>query len=100
MANRYSNTKTIKDGNGRRRRDTMIIPVPAISNTDVYIQVTSLERLDLLAYRFYNDATLWYAIAAANGLGKGSLIVPPNTRLRIPDITSIQQQIQTANTTR
>jgi hypothetical protein len=28
------------------------------------------------------------------------LIAPPNTRLRIPDITGIQQQIQTVNTTR
>jgi hypothetical protein len=100
MANRYTNSSTIKDSNGKRRKGTVIIPVPAPSSNDVYIQVTSAERLDLLAHKFYNDANLWYIIAAANGLGKGSLMVPINSRLRIPDSTTIQQQIETLKTSR
>jgi hypothetical protein len=100
MANRYTNSSTIKDSNGKRRKGTAIIPVPAPSSNDVYIQVTSAERLDLLAHKFYNDANLWYIIAAANGLGKGSLMVPINSRLRIPDSTTIQQQIETLKTSR
>lgn len=100
MANRYTNSSTIKDSNGKRRKSTVIIPVPDPSSNDVYIQVTSAERLDLLAHKFYNDANLWYIIAAANGLGKGSLMVPINSRLRIPDSTTIQQQIETLKTSR
>lgn len=100
MASRYTYTETIKDQNSRRRKSTLIIPVPEISANDVYILTTSLERLDLLAHKFYGDGHLWYVIAAANGLAKGSLMVPRNTRLRIPDADTIQQQIQTLNKTR
>ncbi len=97
---RYTNTNITNDSNGKRRQRTTIIPVPAASATDVYIQTTSIERLDLLAYKFYGDSALWYVIASANSLGKGSLIVPINSLLRIPDMTNIQTQIQTVNTSR
>ena len=100
MASRYSNTNNINDTDGKRRQRTTIIPVPTISSNDVYIQTTSVERLDLLAYKFYGDESLWYIIASANSLGKGSLVVPTNSLLRIPDITDIQTQIQTVNITR
>ena len=56
--------------------------------------------MDLLAFDLYNDVTLWWVIAAANGLGKGSLIVPQNTLLRIPDVSDIEAQIQKVNTSR
>lgn len=98
--NRYTNTNITNDSNGKRRQRTTIIPVPVASATDVYIQTTSIERLDLLAYKFYGDSALWYVIASANSLGKGSLIVPINSLLRIPDMTNIQTQIQTVNTSR
>jgi hypothetical protein len=100
MASRYSNTNNINDTSGKRRQRTTIIPVPPVSSNDVYIQTTSIERLDLLAYKFYGDESLWYIIASANSLGKGSLVVPTNSLLRIPDITDIQTQIQTVNITR
>lgn len=98
--NRYQNSATILDSVGKRRKSTIILPTPTPTATDTYIQTTSIERLDLLAYAFYGDVTLWWAIAVANGLGKGSLYVPINSLLRIPDITSIDQQTQTVNTNR
>ena len=98
--NRYQNSSTILDRNGKRRKATIILPTPEMSVTDTYIRTTTVERLDLLAHAFYNDVTLWWAIAAANGLGKGSLYVPTNSLLRIPDILSIDQQTQTINTNR
>ena len=58
------------------------------------------QRSTLLAFDLYNDVTLWWVIAAANGLGKGSLIVPQNTLLRIPDVSDIEAQIQKVNTSR
>lgn len=51
---------------------------------DLVYQVTSVDRLDLLAFRFYNDPIYWWVIAVANGLEliQGELHV--GTVLRIP----------------
>jgi hypothetical protein len=99
--NRYNTAPTITENvTGTRKLSTMIIPVPPSSNSDVYIQTTSIERLDLLANKFYGDSTLWYLIAAANGLGKGSLYTPANIKLRIPAATNIEKLIENTNISR
>jgi hypothetical protein len=41
------------------------------------------ERLDVVAGRVYGNASLWWIIAAASGIGWG-LQCPPGTMLRIP----------------
>ena len=41
------------------------------------------ERLDTIAGRIYGDASMWWIIAAASGIG-WALQVPPGTRLVIP----------------
>jgi hypothetical protein len=81
---RYASTSLIKDINGVRKRSTTIVPAINVTENDTYIVTTSAERLDRLANTFYNDSTLWWAIASSNGLGKGTMIVPANTKLRIP----------------
>ena len=98
--NRYETASAIKDSNEKRKLSTIITPTPEANTADVYIQTRSIERLDLLAYKFYNDQTLWYIIAAANGLGKGTLRVPKNTKLRIPSISDIQTLINNTNNSR
>jgi len=94
---RYSTTSTIRDNNEKRRFASTIIPSLPVSPSDIYIKTTTVERLDNLAYRFYQDATLWWIIAAANGLGRGSLMVPTNRSLRIPSKTNYQQIINNIN---
>lgn len=42
-----------------------------------------LERLDILAGKYYGDGRLWWIISAASGVGWG-MQVPPGTRLLIP----------------
>ena len=81
---RYSTTGIIQDLNEKRRKSTTIISTIPISVTDIYIQTTSVERLDKLANKFYDDSTLWWIIASANALGKGTIVVPQDTILRIP----------------
>jgi nucleoid-associated protein YgaU len=98
--NRYETASAIKDNKEKQKLSTVITPTPESNIADVFIQTTSVERLDLLAHKFYDDQTLWYVIAAANGLGKGSLYVPANSRLRIPAVTTIQQQTEQTNKTR
>lgn len=97
---RYSTAKILKNNNSKRYYDTIIIPNADISTSDIYIQTTTPDRLDRLAYIFYEDETLWWLIATANGLGKGSYIVPGNTRLRIPNKLNIQQNIIDTNNER
>ena len=41
------------------------------------------ERLDTLSFRYFNDSSLWWLIAACSGIGWG-LQVPPGTVLNIP----------------
>jgi hypothetical protein len=43
------------------------------------------ERLDVIAGIEYGDATLWWLIASASGIG-WALQVPPGTRILIPDL--------------
>tara|TARA_R100000951_G_scaffold76602_1_gene64665 strand:+ start:138 stop:410 length:273 start_codon:yes stop_codon:yes gene_type:complete len=90
----------MKDQLGKRRRSTTIFPtIPATAN-DTFIVTTSADRLDKLANTFYGDVSLWWVIAAANGLGKGTLVVPGNTKLRIPAKTEFLDQVIQTNRTR
>lgn len=100
MSSRYASANQLKNSMGKRRLSSVIIPNIPFSTNDVYIQTTSVERLDKLANTFYQDATMWWAIGVANGLGKGTLIVPQNTRIRIPDKNIIQQVINEINKSR
>ena len=94
---RYSSTPVIRDTTEQRRKATTIIPVIPISVSDIYIQITSSDRLDKLANTFYGDSTLWWVIATANNLGKGTIVVPQNVILRIPGKSNIQQIINNIN---
>jgi len=97
MASRYQTAKQIKDKYNKRKVSTVIVPAVPIDENDTYIEITSTDRLDKLAYEFYNDASLWWVIASTNGLGKGTLIVKENTLLRIPPASVIQDLISNTN---
>jgi hypothetical protein len=94
---RYNLTNQIKDANGVRKSASWIYPVPRTSTTDTYITTTTPDRLDKLANDFYGDSQLWWIIASANGLGKGTLMVPENTTIRIPVQSGIDEFIQQIN---
>lgn len=98
---RYNSNKIIFDKSNKRQLNTTLIPELPFDASDIYIRVYSEERLDLLAFKFYGDASKWWIIATANNLGKGTLVVPANTRLRIPsNIQTVQTQITNFNETR
>jgi len=46
------------------------------------------QRLDSIAGEIYNNGRLWWVIAAASEIGWG-LQVPPETIIRIPNLTDI-----------
>lgn len=97
---RYIIVPAIKDKDQKNRLSTLIFPNIPITENDVFIQTTAPDRLDKIAYSFYNDVSLWWVIAAANGLGKGSYYVPSNLKLRIPDKNTIQAVLTEINSSR
>jgi len=80
---------------------TSFCPNIIVKDSDVYIRTRAGDRLDNLAFEFYKDVTLWWIIATANNLGKGSFAVKPGTKLRIPqDIDNIVEDYQRFNESR
>jgi nucleoid-associated protein YgaU len=73
-----------------------------LSESDVYVITTVGDRLDSLAYSYYNDSTLWWVIAMANNNAtKGALYPAPGTQLRIPvNINNVLEQFEKFNTIR
>ena len=56
-----------------------------LSESDVYVITNVGDRLDNLAYAYYNDSTLWWIISVANNnITNGALYPEPGTQLRIP----------------
>jgi hypothetical protein len=90
MPNRYISIQTTKNQEGRKYYVNNIYPDILPTGNDIYVITTLGDRLDLLAYQYYKDTSLWWIIASANALPGDSLSPPVGIQLRIPsDIQSI-----------
>ena len=100
--NRYESTKKIKDARKVvEKYETTTYPKFDRHEEDIYIITRKLERLDLLATRYYGDSRWWWIIALANNLGKGTLVIKPGVQIRIPkDPTDIYDDIEQARQNR
>ena len=88
---RYKFTKIESDKKSKSLyyKSTYYPNIP-ISDSDIFIVTKYGDRLDALAAKFYQDSSLWWIIAQANGI-KGFTSLYPNNfkgQLRIP--TEIQ----------
>lgn len=96
MASRYQNIPILKlNVTGSLYYRNNIYPEIAPTNTDYYVITTVGDRLDLLAYDFYQDSSLWWVIASANALPGDSIYPPIGIQLRIP--TDIQRILSSYN---
>lgn len=113
MSSRYENSNIVvnsrkieSDGNIRnvRRLETTLYPeFDSFLNEDTYVLSQEGDRLDILAKEFYGNEVFWHVIAKANGIGHGTLIVPPGIIIRIPyydDYAPISSLIRNRNETR
>lgn len=83
-----NNTK--RNSFGKEVYSSILYPIIRKSASDIYIMAKDSDRLDLIAYKYYGDVTLWWVIAKANGI-KGTFFVPVGMQIRIPqDIATIQ----------
>ena len=77
---------------------TNLLPEIVRHPSDTIITARSIDRLDLLAHRFYNDRTLWWIIALANKLPGDSLFVEPGLKIFIPsNINKIMNDLRIKN---
>ena len=78
---------------------TIRYPKIAKHETDIYIITVQGDRLDTIAHKYYNDTTLWWIIATANSIGKGSLSISAGKQIRVPkrlqDILADFEEIKT-----
>lgn len=99
MSNRYQYIQQLSGSIGTPKHyKGAIYPEIPPAEDDLYLITTVEDRLDLLAYDYYNDASLWWVIASANSLPGNSLHTVPGTQIRIPsDVNKIISQFEVIN---
>ncbi len=102
MPSRYQTIQTTKlDATGSLYYVTNVYPEIAPTDSDYYVITTIDDRLDLLAFDFYQDSSLWWIIASANALPGDSIYPPVGIQLRIPiDVQSILTTYNRVNNAR
>jgi hypothetical protein len=74
-----------KTTDGRLVYKTKIYPNIPLRDDDVYVATETGDRLDTLAYQYYNDSSYWWVIASANNIHTAPLGLKEGTILRIPN---------------
>ena len=98
MANRNRYARVRKNKLNSRVLSSTILPNIPLSSSDIYLHTKVGDRLDLLANQYYGDVTMWWIIAKANHLGKGTLQIKPGTKIRIPkDLKGIYAILERKN---
>jgi hypothetical protein len=89
------------DNNNVKYYTAIIYPKIEYSEDDIYEDIPAGFRLDNVADRYYGNSALWRIIAIANSLGKGTMIVPDDMIIRIPDpnkISNFLKNLEILNT--
>tara|TARA_B100000745_G_scaffold29399_1_gene18719 strand:+ start:111 stop:416 length:306 start_codon:yes stop_codon:yes gene_type:complete len=98
--NRYKHQHVKRDSDGRRKLSTIQYPKIISKNSDIIYRTKESDTYSSLAYRFYNDKTLWWIIARANEDFRGNIRPKVGIKLIIPrDISDIITKLNRDNTT-
>lgn len=81
---RYDNLETKKLPDGRTVYKASRPITVNIDVTDLTFVANDADRLDVMGFTIYGDASQWWRIAKANGIVNGSLHIKPNTTISIP----------------
>lgn len=84
MASRYENNETKILNDGRTVYRSRIYPQIPLRNDDIYVATETGDRLDTLAYQYYNNSSYWWIIASANNIHNAPFGLKDGTILRIP----------------
>jgi hypothetical protein len=96
---RYTYNKILKEKSTQKQYfESTIYPKVKPTDNDIYIISTQSDRLDLLASKYYNNASYWWIISVANNLNDASLSIEPGIQLRIPsNINSVLNEFERIN---
>lgn len=99
---RYNSTEQREDEDGNRVFKTTIYPdLDGDASEEIIIELEKGRRLDLLANEYLNDPELWWVIAEANNLGRGTLYVEAGQQIRIPtEISRVYTRLRNKNENR
>ena len=101
MANKLRNIIQRRDTEtGNHYYKNIEYPEIPVSADDIYVISKSTDRIDLLAFDYYNDTQLWWIISKANPdkIKRDSPFITPGTQIRIPqDIESILEDFESLN---
>tara|TARA_B100000287_G_C20042029_1_gene546829 strand:- start:115 stop:426 length:312 start_codon:yes stop_codon:yes gene_type:complete len=103
MADRYLRIRKMidRETNNRAYTSTLYPAINPKSSDIVTVVKVGAQRLDILSYRFYGSPDLWWIISQANNLSGDTMVVPPGTKLRIPqDIETILRDMDNLNNQR
>jgi hypothetical protein len=102
MATRYDDRTILTTTQNKPYIKGKQYPNIPLSENDIYVITTIGDRLDSLAYSYYNDANYWWVIAVANNNAtKGSMFPTPGTQLRIPtDLSNVLEIFRNFNQVR
>jgi len=105
MPSRYQSITTMKSNtgiastSGKDMYQPTYYPSTNAQENDSYIITGTEDRLDLIAYDFYGDSTLWWVIAMVNDLEGDSMFPPVGMQLRIPaNVSELLNAFNQANT--
>lgn len=99
MNYRYQNVRIVKNSQmGSQFYRNNFYPEIPLSEDDTYAIAVLGDRMDLLAFDFYGDASFWWVIASANSLSGDSLYLEPGMQIRIPaNLQAILNQYKSVN---
>jgi phage tail protein X len=101
--NRYKFSKVKKDSLGTKYFRNVIYPQIPETLNDIYVETEYGDRVDVLAYQFYSDPSLWWIITTANPgkIRRDSYVCPPGLQIRIPiDPSPIIEEFERINRVR
>ena len=80
------NRTILKDNTGRRYYKNVLYPEIPLDVNDIYVLTSINDRVDSLAYQYYNDETLWWIISEANPdiIKRDSFYTGAGKQIRIP----------------
>ena len=86
MKDRIREIQIIRNTEGKNYYRSIKYTEIPLSSEDIYVLTTVGDRLDSLAYQFYNDIRLWWIISSANPhkVRRDSYALKPNLEIRIP----------------
>jgi hypothetical protein len=84
MDSRYENNEKKKTFDGKEVLRSRIYPNIPLRDDDIYVMTETGDRLDTLAWQYYENPTFWWIIAAANNIHDAPLGLKDGTILRIP----------------